>query len=121
MAHETDDKGKGVQVIPSKPSFIRFTLSSVNLKALENVTKKLVNSAKGEKVKIFGPVPYPNRNLKLTVRRSPCGDGSSTYDRYNMRIHKRVLTLVCSPDFIKKITSFSIARGVSIELLIRCD
>ena len=122
MAEDTSydkGKGKGVEPIPSKPSRIRFTLSSVNLKALENVTKKLVDNAKSEKLQIFGPVRYPNRNLKLTIRRSPCGNGSSTFDRYEMRIHKRVLTLVCPPDFIKKVTSIVIDPGVDVELVIK--
>ncbi len=50
MADGACDKGKGVEG-HSMPSFIRITLSSVNRKALENVTKKLVNSAKGENFK----------------------------------------------------------------------
>lgn len=121
MADETCDKGKSVEAIPSTPSFIRITLSSVSRKALENVTKKLVNRAKGEKLQIHGPVPYPNRNLKLTVRRSPCGNGSSTYDRYEMRIHKRVLTLICPIDLIRKVTSIFVDRGVNVELSLRVD
>jgi small subunit ribosomal protein S20e len=53
------------------------------------------------------------------VRRSPCGSGSSTYDE--MRIHKRVLTLICPIDLIRKVTSIFVDHGVNVELSIRVD
>jgi small subunit ribosomal protein S20e len=33
-----------------------------------------------------------------------------------MRIHKRVVTLISPPEYIKKVTDFSIDPGVEVEL-----
>ncbi|NDW60510.1 hypothetical protein G0P98_29235, partial [Yangia sp. PrR004] len=38
----------------------------------------------------------PTKHLKMTVRKSPCGEVSKTWDRFEMRIHKRVLDFTCS-------------------------
>jgi len=38
----------------------------------------------------------PVKTLKITVRKSPCGEGTNTYERLEMRIYKRVIDLVCS-------------------------
>jgi len=35
----------------------------------------------------------PTKILKITTRKTPCGEGSKTWDRYEMRIHKRVIDL----------------------------
>jgi ribosomal protein S10 len=28
----------------------------------------------------------PTKNLKMTVRKSPCGEGSKTWDRFELRV-----------------------------------
>jgi ribosomal protein S10 len=35
----------------------------------------------------------------------PCGEGSKTWDRYEMRIHKRLIDLNSSADVVKQIVS----------------
>ena len=44
------------------------------------------------------------------------GAAAATFDRFEMRIHKRVLTLICPTDFLKKVTDFAIDPGVEVEL-----
>ena len=34
-------------------------------------------------------VRLPSKTLKITTRKTPCGEGSKTWDTYEMRIHKR--------------------------------
>ena len=80
------------------------------------MTSKLITSAKKENLKVIGPVRHPTNNLKITVRRSPCGNGTQTFDRFEMRIHKRVVNLICPAEYIKKVTDFTIEPGVEVEL-----
>lgn len=49
---------------------------------------------------------------------SPCGEGSKTWDRYEMRIHKRLIDLTSSADVVKQITSISLEPGVEVEVTI---
>ena len=80
------------------------------------MTSKLIASAKNENLKVIGPVRHPTKILRVTVRRSPCGNGTQTFDRFEMRIHKRVVHLICPAEYIKKVTDFTIEPGVEVEL-----
>lgn len=35
----------------------------------------------------------PTKHLKMTVRKSPCGEGSKTWDRFEMRVTKLVFNI----------------------------
>ncbi len=56
----------------------------------------------------------PTKHLQLAVRKSPCGNGTQTFDRFSMRIYKRVIDLECPADVVKQITQVSIEPGVDI-------
>ena len=117
MAETSYEKGKGKGIeSESKPQKIRFTLTSTKLQVLESMTAKLMASAKQENLKVTGPVRHPTKILRITVRRSPCGNGTQTFDRFEMRIHKRVVNLICPAEYIKKVTNLVIEPGVEIEL-----
>ncbi|KZV41062.1 hypothetical protein F511_14038 [Dorcoceras hygrometricum] len=87
---------------------IRITLSSKNVKNLE----------KGKKLRVKGPVRFPTKVLNITTRKSPCGEGTNTWDRFELRVHKRVIDLFSSPDVVKQITSITIEPGVEVEVTI---
>ena len=63
----------------------------------------------------------PVKNLKITVRKSPCGEGTNTYERLEMRIYKRIIDLVCTNQDVKEITSIKIDPGVEVELTMSQD
>jgi small subunit ribosomal protein S20e len=88
-------KTKGGELEDSTPTKIRFTITSAQVKTLESFTSRLVESAKGLNFQVFGPVRMPTRTLRITTRKSPCGNGTNTYDRFEMRVHKRIVTVIC--------------------------
>ena len=47
--------------------------------------------------------------------------GTNTYEKWEMKIYKRVIDLVCSSADIKEITSMKIDSGVEIELTLRTE
>lgn len=77
---------------------------------------KLVNNSKQANLPVKGPVRMPTRELRITTRRTPCGEGSKTWDRYTMRVHKRLVDLEAPSDAVKDITSMSIEPGVEVEV-----
>jgi len=97
---------------------IRITLTSRNVKNLEKVCADLIKGAKDKRLKVKGPVRLPTKKLKLTVRKSPCGEGTNTWDRYEMRIHKRLIDLDSPSEVVKQITSISIEPGVDVEVTV---
>ncbi|CAN4108512.1 unnamed protein product [Withania somnifera] len=97
---------------------IRITLSSKNVKNLEKVCADLVRGAKDKRLRVKGPVRMPTKVLNITTRKSPCGEGTNTWDRFELRVHKRVIDLFSSPDVVKQITSITIEPGVEVEVTI---
>eukprot|EP00824_Muranothrix_gubernata_P020623 TRINITY_DN41191_c0_g1_i1.p2 TRINITY_DN41191_c0_g1~~TRINITY_DN41191_c0_g1_i1.p2 ORF type:complete len:136 (-),score=29.65 TRINITY_DN41191_c0_g1_i1:134-517(-) len=97
---------------------IRITLTSRNVKALEKVCADLIKSAKNERLRVKGPVRLPTKVLVITTRKSPCGEGSKTWDRFEMRVHKRLIDLHSPSETVKQITSISIEPGVEVEVTI---
>ncbi|KAL5792587.1 hypothetical protein ACOSP7_001181 [Xanthoceras sorbifolium] len=102
---------------PAKPGFeepqeqvnhIRITLSSKHVKNLEKIYADLVRGAKDKSLKVKGPVRMPTKVLHITTRKFPCGEGTNTWDRFELRVHKRVIDLHSSPEVVKQITSITI-------------
>ena len=71
---------------------------------------------KGLKGRVSGPVRLPTQVLRITTRKTPCGEGSKTWDRFEMRIHKRIIDLNAPTDVVKSITAITIEPGVDVEV-----
>merc|ERR1712020_252304 len=97
---------------------IRITLTSRTVKSLEKVCNDLIKGAKEKDLKVKGPVRMPTKILRITTRKTPCGEGSKTWDRFQMGIHKRVIDLHSPSEIVKQITSISIEPGVEVEVTI---
>ncbi len=99
---------------------IRITLTSRNVKAIEKVCADLKKKATSQRppLKVTGPVRMPTKILKLCVRKSPCGEGTNTFDRWQMRIHKRVLDLHAPSDVVRQLTNVQIEAGVYVEVIV---
>ncbi|XP_038946099.1 small ribosomal subunit protein uS10-like, partial [Rattus norvegicus] len=97
---------------------IRITLTSRNVKSLEKVCADLIRGAKEKNLKVKGPVRMPTKTLRITTRKTPCSEGSKTWDRFQMRIHKRLIDLHSPSEIVKQITSISIEPGVEVEVTI---
>eukprot|EP00462_Mataza_sp_D1_P002477 CAMPEP_0175101022 /NCGR_PEP_ID=MMETSP0086_2-20121207/7512_1 /TAXON_ID=136419 /ORGANISM="Unknown Unknown, Strain D1" /LENGTH=123 /DNA_ID=CAMNT_0016375399 /DNA_START=179 /DNA_END=550 /DNA_ORIENTATION=+ len=97
---------------------IRITLSSRKVKALEAVCATLIKGAKEKRLKTQGPVRMPTKTLRLTVRKSPCGEGTNTWDRWEMRVHKRIIDLHSPSEIVRQITAIAIDPAVEVEVTI---
>ena len=73
--------------------------------------------------KIRGPIPLPTRRLVVPCRKSPDGEGSETFDHWEMRIHKRLLEMDISTakdqTALRSVTKIPIPDTVSIEISMR--
>jgi small subunit ribosomal protein S20e len=64
-----------------------------------------------------GPVRLPTKNLKVTTRKTPNGEGSKTWDTFELRIHKRLIDLNAPTEIVKQII-VNIEAGVEVEVTI---
>ena len=61
------------------------------MQALEKVSTELLERAKTKDLRVKGPVRLPTKTLKIATRKTPNGEGSKTWDMFEMRIHKRII------------------------------
>ncbi|GME82425.1 unnamed protein product [Ambrosiozyma monospora] len=97
---------------------IRITLISTKVKQLEKVSQNIIASATRENLYKKGPVRMPTKNLRVATRKTPNGEGSKTWEAYEMRIHKRYIDLHAPASLVKKITQITIEPGVDVEVTI---
>ena len=105
MSSKTSKPGLEEPIAPPKEHRIRITLASRIVKSLETVYTRFLQSAKSKNVTVKGPVRMPTKVLRITTRKTPCGEGSKTWDRYELRIHKRVIDFKASAELVKEIVS----------------
>jgi small subunit ribosomal protein S10 len=74
-------------------------------------------------ISLRGPIPLPTRRLVVPVRKAPDGEGSETYDHWELRVHKRLLEMDINSgkdeSALRQVTRISIPDTVSIELSMR--
>ncbi|KAL0242465.1 hypothetical protein GEMRC1_005028 [Eukaryota sp. GEM-RC1] len=100
---------------------IRITLTGRNVKDIEKVSTDIVTGARDKGLTFRGPIRMPTKVLRITTRKTPCGEGSKTWDRFQMRIHKRVIDLYSSTDMVRQLTRVNIVSGVNVEMMIAQD
>ncbi len=98
---------------------VRIKLNSIDIKMLNNICNSIREIAKKAGITISGPVPLPTKKLKITTRKSPCGDGTATFDRYEMRIHKRLIDLPANEKILHHIMRMQIPKNVDIKIEVR--
>ncbi|KAL1587298.1 Small ribosomal subunit protein uS10 [Cladosporium halotolerans] len=113
----TYDAKKAQQGDMPKIHKIRITLTSRKVASLEKVCQELIDRAKSKDLRVKGPVRMPTKNLKISTRKTPCGEGSKTWDTYEMRIHKRLIDLNAPTEVVKQII-INIEAGVEVEVTI---
>ncbi|KXN73477.1 ribosomal protein S1 [Conidiobolus coronatus NRRL 28638] len=118
MAYVAKGKQGYEEQVETKTHKIRITLTSRHVKNLEKVSADLIQRAKDKNLKVKGPVRLPTKSLKITTRKTPNGEGSKTWDRFEMKIHKRLIDLHSPSEIVKQITSISLEPGVEVEVTI---
>jgi len=97
-------------------SKVRIKLQSVDIEKLNEVIGTIKDIATRSGVIISGPIPLPTRRMKITTRKSPCGNGTATFDNYEMRVHKRIIDLPSNDAVLHNIMRISIPRTVNIKI-----
>jgi small subunit ribosomal protein S10 len=94
----------------------RIKLVGKNPKELDEVCAQIKEIAKATGVELKGPVPLPTKRLKICPRRTPCGDGSDTYERWEMKIYKRIIDVAQDERTLRQIMRVRVPDTVHIEI-----
>ena len=94
----------------------RVKLTSIDLSRLRDVCSEIMNIGKKAGVKVKGPIPLPVKRLNVVTRKSPCGSGTETYEKWEMKMHRRVIDISADDKAIRQLTRLRIPDNVYIEL-----
>lgn len=94
----------------------RIKLASVDIHKINEVCTYIKEIADKTGVVMRGPIPLPRKVLKVTTRRSPDGEGKATWERYEMRIHKRLIDLGLDERALRLVMRVPIPEGLQIEI-----
>lgn len=98
----------------------RIKLSGKDPKELDEICREIIEIAKKLGIDYRGPIPLPTKKLKVVTMKTPCGDGTghgnATFDRWELRIHKRVVDVQADDRALRQIMRVNIPHGVHIEI-----
>ena len=97
----------------------RISLSGTQHKIVDVVCEEIKGIAKRTGVEVHGPVPLPTKRLMVPVRKSPDGEGSATWERWEMRVHKRLIDVDADESTLRQLMRIPIPDGVQIEIQIK--
>jgi small subunit ribosomal protein S10 len=95
---------------------VRIKLKSMDINKLNHICDEIKEIASKAGTPISGPIPLPTKKLKITTRKSPCGDGTATFDNFEMRIHSRVIDIAADDRVLHAIMRLYIPRDVTIKI-----
>lgn len=94
----------------------RIKLASTEIDKINQICDSIKDIAEKTGVDFRGPIPLPTKKLKITTRKSPCGDGKATWERYEMRIHKRLIDLSADERTLRLVMRVPIPENLNIEI-----
>ncbi len=98
----------------------RIKLSGRDPKELDSICAEIKEIAKKFGVSYRGPIPLPTKKLRVVTMKTPCGDGTghgnATFDRWEMRIHKRLIDVQADDRTLRQIMRINIPTNVHIEI-----
>ncbi|MBN1502978.1 30S ribosomal protein S10 [Candidatus Woesearchaeota archaeon] len=94
----------------------RIKLASTDIGKINNVCESIKDIAEKTGVDIRGPIPLPTKKLRVTTRKSPDGEGTETWERYEMRVHKRLIDLGIDERALRLVMRVPIPDGLNIEI-----
>ena len=94
----------------------RIKIASTDINKVNEVCDYIKDISTKTGVPIRGPIPLPTKRLKITTRKTPCGNGKATWDRLEMRIHKRLIDLGVDERSLRLVMRVPIPEGLNIEI-----
>jgi small subunit ribosomal protein S10 len=97
----------------------RISLTGTDPRKVDNVCAQIKAISERTGVNMAGPIPLPTKRLTVPVRKAPDGEGSETWDRWQMRVHKRLIDLDADDRALRQLMRIQVPDGVNIEIMLR--
>lgn len=94
----------------------KITLKGESPEDLIKVIDQIRDLCRTLNMKVTGPVPMPRKKLEISPRRTPCGDGSDTYEHWEKRISKRLVIVEGDEKMIRQILRVKVPDSVFVKI-----
>ena len=94
----------------------RIKLTSPDFTRLEEVCKRVQEVAERTGAKHSGTIPLPTKRLVIPTRKGPCGGGTESYEKWQMRIHKRIIDIQADETTLRRIMRVEIPENVHVQI-----
>ena len=91
-------------------------MSSTQLDALKSVCSQVSQVCKSQGIRKNGPIPLPTKRLRVPVLKAPSGQGTATWAKFEMRIHKRLFEIIANERSMHLIMKIQIPESVLVEI-----
>lgn len=99
-------------------SKVRILLRGERIADLDGVVNQIKELGKTLGMRVRGPVNLPVRRLNISTRRTPCGDGSDTYEHWEKRIHKRLVDVEGDEKIIRQILRVKVPNEILVKIFL---
>ncbi len=97
----------------------RISLTGTSPERVDGVCQQIKMIAERTGVAMAGPIPMPTKHLVVPTRKAPDGEGSETWDHWEMRVHKRLIDLDADDRALRQLMRIQVPDGVNIEIVLR--
>ncbi|MEA2034965.1 MAG: 30S ribosomal protein S10 [Euryarchaeota archaeon] len=97
----------------------RIRLSGTDFGKIEGVCDRIKEIAERTGVNLAGPVPLPTKKMVVPIRKSPDGEGTASWDRWQMRIHKRLIDLDADERALRQLMRIQVPKDIGIEIILK--
>lgn len=97
----------------------RIKLSGIDSNDLNEVCNQVKSIAERTGVEMAGPIPLPTKKLLIPTRKSPSGDGTATWDHWEMRVHKRLIDIAADERALRQLMKIKVPKDINIEIMLK--
>jgi small subunit ribosomal protein S10 len=96
----------------------RVRLAGTSPQDLDTICGDVRDIAEKTGVQLSGPVPLPTKHLEVPARKSPDGEGTATWEHWEMRVHKRLIDIDADERALRQLMRIQVPSDVSIEIVL---
>ena len=100
---------------------LQVIISSNKFDAINEYCDNLFSTAAEYSLSPRGLARLPTRNMSITTRKSPCGQGTNTWEKWTCRVYKRIFTVDVPGEKEAFLLSIAPAEHVNIKTNIMAE
>ena len=101
------------------PRYVRIKLMSTSVESINQVSEEIKRIGQRIGIRVRGPIPLPTKRVVVTVRKAPSGEGTHTFDHWELRIHKRIIDMEADERAIRDLMRVRVPSDVKVEIELR--